>query len=118
MTMTKSIATILLFSAVSLPLASFGQAVQRTVRIAAVNSDGGAETSVVLAVSAGADEISLYAVRGAVDQGPDMNAWDAVDPVATVPASESDEIFNYPVSSPHDAFYRFMPATVTPPFKK
>ena len=59
MTMTKSIATILLFSAVSLPLASFGQAVQRKVRIAAFNSDGGAVTSVVLAVSAGAEKISL-----------------------------------------------------------
>ena len=90
----------------------------RTVRIAAVNSEGGVVTSVDLAVSAGADEISLYAVRGAVDQGPDMNAWDTIDSVATVPASESEEIFNYPVSSPHDAFYRFMLATVTPPFKK
>ena len=116
--MTKSIATILMFAAVSLPLASFGQAVQRTVRIAAFNSDGGAVTSVVLAVSAGAEEISLYAVHGAVDHGSDMNAWDTVDSVATVPASESEEIFNYPVSSPHDAFYRFMLATVTPPFKK
>ena len=117
MTMTKSIATILLIAA-ALPLASFGQAVQRTVRIAAFNSDGGAVTSVVLAVSAGAEKISLYAVHGAVDHGSDMNAWDTVDSVATVPASESEEIFNYPVSSPHDAFYRFMLATVTPPFKK
>lgn len=116
--MTKSIATILLFSAVSLPLASFGQAVQRTVRIAAVNSDGGAVTSVVLAVSAGADEISLYAVHGAADHGADMNAWYSVDSVATVPASESEEIFNYPVSSPLDAFYRFMLASVEAPFKK
>ena len=118
MTMTKSIATILLFSAVSLPLASFGQAVQRTVRIAAVNSEDGVVTSVDLAVSAGADEISLYAVRGAVDQGPDMNAWDTVDSVATVPASESEQTFNYAIVRPHDAFYRFMLASFTPPFKK
>lgn len=118
MTMTKSIATILLFSAFSLPLASFGQAVQRTVRIAAVNSEGGVVTSVDLAVSAGADEISLYAVRGAVDQGPDMNAWDTVDSVATVPASESEQTFNYAIVRPHDAFYRFMLASFTPPFKK
>ena len=90
----------------------------RTVRIAAVNSEGGVVTSVDLAVSAGADAITLYAVHGAADHGADMNAWDAVDSVATVPASESEEIFNYPVSSPHDAFYRFMLATVTPPFKK
>ena len=118
MTMTKSIATILLLAATALPLASFGQAVQRTVRIAAVNSDGGAVTSVVLAVSAGADEISLYAVRGAVDQGPDMNAWDTIDSVATVPASENEQTFNYAIVRPHDAFYRFMLASFTPPFKK
>ena len=116
--MTKSIATILLLAATALPLASFGQAVQRTVRIAAVNSDGGAVTSVVLAVSAGADEISLYAVRGAVDQGPDMNAWDTIDSVATVPASENEQTFNYAIVRPHDAFYRFMLASFTPPFKK
>ena len=90
----------------------------RTVRIAAVNSEGGKVTSVVLAVSAGADEISLYAVRGAVDQGPDMNAWDTVDSVATVPASESEQTFNYAIVQPHDAFYRFMLASFTPPFKK
>ena len=116
--MTKSIATILLFSAVSLPLASFDQAVQRTVRIAAFNSDEGAVTSVVLAVSAGAEEISLYAVHGAVDHGSDMNAWDTVDSVATVPASESEQTFNYAIVRPHDAFYRFMLASFTPPFKK
>ena len=118
MTMTKSIATILLFSAISLPLASFGQDVQRTVRIAAVNYEGGVAASVDLAVSAGDESISLYAVHGAVDHGSDMNAWDTVDSVATVPASESEQIVNYLVSSPHDAFYRFMLATVTPPFKK
>ena len=116
--MTKSIATILMFAAVSLPLASFGQAVQRTVRIAAVNSEGGVVTSVDLAVSAGADEISLYAVRGAVDQGPDMNAWDTIDSVATVPASESELTYNYPVSQPFDAAYRFALASYTLPFKK
>ena len=116
--MTKSIATILLLAATALPLASFGQAVQRTVRIAAVNSDGGAVTSVVLAVSAGADEISLYAVRGAVDQGPDMNAWDTIDSVATVPASENELTYNYPVSQPFDAAYRFALASYTLPFKK
>ena len=116
--MTKSIATILMFAAVSLPLASFGQAVQRTVRIAAVNSEGGVVTSVDLAVSAGADEISLYAVRGAVDQGPDMNAWDTIDSVATVPASENELTYNYPVSQPFDAAYRFALASYTLPFKK
>ena len=116
--MTKSIATILMFAAVSLPLASFGQAVQRTVRIAAFNSDGGAVTSIVLAVSAGAEEISLYAVHGAVDHGSDMNAWDTVDSVATVPASESEQTFNYAIARPHDAFYRFILASFTPPFKK
>ena len=118
--MTKSIATILLFSAVSLPLASFGQAVQRTVRIAAVNSEGGVVTSVDLAVSAGAEEISLYAVHGAVDQGSDMTAWDSIDSVATVPASESEEIFNYPISRPHGAVYRFILVSVDTPanFKK
>ena len=116
--MTKSIATILLFSAVSLPLASFGQAVQRTVRIAAINSEGGVVTSVDLAVSAGADAISLYAVHGAVDHGSDMNAWDTVDSVATVPASESEQTFNYAIVRPHDALYRFMLASFNPPFKK
>ena len=90
----------------------------RSVRIAAVNSQGGVATSVSLAVSAGADPISLYAVHGAADHGADMDAWDSVDSVATVPASESEEIVNYPISRPHGAFYRFMLATVTPPFKK
>ncbi|MBQ1428488.1 MAG: hypothetical protein IIZ06_02370, partial [Kiritimatiellae bacterium] len=90
----------------------------RTVRIAAVNYEGGVVTSVDLAVSAGDESISLYAVHGAADQGADMTAWDSVDSVATVPASESEQIVNYLVSSPHDAFYRFMLATVTPPFKK
>ena len=118
MTMTKSIATILLFSAFSLPLASFGQAVQRTVRIAAVNSEGGVVTSVDLAVSAGAEAITLYAVHGAADHGADMNAWDAVDPVATVPASESEETVNYPIRQPYDAVYRFMLASIEAPFKK
>ena len=116
--MTKSIATILLFSAFSLPLASFGQAVQRTVRIAAVNSEGGVVTSVDLAVSAGAEAITLYAVHGAADHGADMNAWDAVDPVATVPASESEETVNYPIRQPYDAVYRFMLASIEAPFKK
>ena len=116
--MTKSIATILMFAAVSLPLASFGQAVKRTVRIAAVNSEGGVVTSVDLAVSAGADPISLYAVHGAADHGADMNAWDAVDSVATVPASESEETVNYPIRQPYDAVYRFMLASVEAPFKK
>lgn len=117
-TMNKSIATILLLAAVALPLATFGQAAQRTVRIAAVNSDGGAVTSVILAVSAGAEAISLYAVHGAVDQGSDMNAWDAIDSVATVPASESETTINYPIVRPHGAFYRFMLASFDPPFKK
>lgn len=90
----------------------------RTVRIAAVNYEGGVAASVDLAVSAGDESISLYAVHGAADQGADMTAWDSVDSVATVPASESEQIVNYLVSSPHDAFYRFMLATVTPPFKK
>ena len=118
MTMTKSIATILLLAATALPLASFGQAVQRTVRIAAINSEGGVVTSVDLAVSAGADAISLYAVHGAVDHGSDMNAWDTVDSVATVPASESEQTFNYAIVRPHDALYRFMLASFNPPFKK
>ena len=90
----------------------------RTVRIAAVNYEGGVVTSVDLAVSAGADAISLYAVHGAVDHGSDMNAWDTVDSVATVPASESEQTFNYAIVRPHDAFYRFMLASFTPPFKK
>lgn len=90
----------------------------RTVRIAAVNYEGGVAASVDLAVSAGDESISLYAVHGAADQGADMTAWDSVDSVATVPASESEQIVNYPVSRPHDAFYRFMLASVNAPFKK
>lgn len=115
---TPLIASALLLTAVSLPLATFGQAAQREVRIAAVNSAGGVVTSVSLAVSAGADEISLYAVHGAEDRGSDMNAWDAVDPVATVPASENEQTFTYTIVRPHDAFYRFVLASFTPPFKK
>lgn len=118
MTKTQCIASALLLAAVSLPLATFGQAAQREVRIAAVNSAGGVVTSVTLAVSAGADEISLYAVHGAEDRGSDMNAWDAVDSVATIPASESEQTFTYTIVRPHDAFYRFMLASFTPPFKK
>ena len=113
-----SVLACLLIAVAALPCETLAQGPSRTVRIAAVNSEGGVVTSVDLAVSAGADEISLYAVRGAVDQGPDMNAWDTIDSVATVPASESEEIFNYPVSSPRDAFYRFMLASVEAPFKK
>ena len=113
-----SVLACLLIAAAALPCETLAQGPSRTVRIAAVNYDGGVATSVSLAVSAGADPISLYAAHGAADHGADMNAWDSVDSVATVPASESEEIFNYPVSSPHDAFYRFMLATVTPPFKK
>ena len=113
-----SIAACLLIAVAALPCETLAQGSSRTVRIAAFNSDGGAVTSVVLAVSAGADAITLYAVHGAVDHGSDMNAWDTVDSVATVPASESEEIFNYPVSRPHDAFYRFMLASVEAPFKK
>jgi len=71
-----------------------------------------------LAVSAGAESISLYAVHGAEDRGSDMNAWDAVDPVATVPASESEQTFTYTITRPHGAVYRFMLAAFTPPFKK
>lgn len=113
-----SILACLLIAVAALPCETLAQGSSRTVRIAAFNSDGGAVTSVVLAVSAGAEEISLYAVHGAVDHGADMNAWDSVDSVATVPASESEEIVNYPVSRPHDAFYRFMLASVNAPFKK
>ena len=90
----------------------------RTVRIAAVNSEDGRVTSVDLAVSAGADAITLYAVHGAVDHGADMTAWDSVDSVATVPASESEETINYPISRPYGAVYRFMLASVNAPFKK
>ena len=118
MNWTKSIAAFLLLAAAALPQTIFGQAAQRTVRIAAVNSESGEVTSVDLAVSAGAEAISLYAVHGAVDRGADMNAWDVVEPVATVPASESEQIFNYPIARPHDALYRFMLASFTPPFKK
>ena len=90
----------------------------RTVRIAAVNYEGGVAASVDLAVSAGADAITLYAVHGAVDHGADMTAWDSVDSVATVPASESEETINYPISRPYGAVYRFMLASVNAPFKK
>ena len=108
----------LLIAAAALPCETLAQGPSRTVRIAAVNSEDGRVTSVDLAVSAGAEAITLYAVHGAVDHGADMTAWDAVDSVATVPASESEEIVNYPVIRPHDAFYRFMLASVEAPFKK
>ena len=114
----KYVSAFLMLAAAALPCETLAQGSSRTVRIAAVNSEGGRVTSVDLAVSAGADAITLYAVHGAADHGADMNAWDSIDSVATVPASESEEIFNYPVSSPHDAFYRFMLASFTPPFKK
>lgn len=113
-----SILACLLIAVAALPCETLAQGPSRTVRIAAVNSEDGRVTSVDLAVSAGADAITLYAVHGAVDHGADMTAWDSVDSVATVPANESEEIFNYPVSRPHDAFYRFMLASVEAPFKK
>ena len=113
-----SILACLLIAVAALPCETLAQGSSRTVRIAAFNSDGGAVTSVVLAVSAGAEEISLYAVHGAVDHGADMNAWDSVDSVATVPASESEETINYPISRPYGAVYRFMLASVNAPFKK
>ena len=97
-------AALLLLAAAALPQAAFGQGAQRTVRIAAVHSQNGAVTSVDLAVSAGSEAVSLYAVHGAVDQGSDLNAWDAVDPGTPVPASESETTVNYPVSRPHDDF--------------
>ena len=114
----KSISAFLMIAAAALSSETLAQGSSRTVRIAAVNSQGGMVTSVDLAVSPGADAITLYAVHGAADHGADMNAWDSVDFVATVPASESEEIFNYSVSRPYDAFYRFMLASVNAPFKK
>ena len=118
MTMTKYVFAAVAAASMLTAATATADTSSRTVRIAAVNSEGGVVTSVDLAVSAGADEISLYAVRGAVDQGPDMNAWDTVDSVATVPASESEQTFNYAIARPHDSFYRFMLASFTPPFKK
>ena len=120
MDMMRKLAYVFVFALAALPQATFGEPSQRTVRIAAVNSENGMVTSVDLAVSAGADAITLYAVHGAADHGADMNAWDAVDSVATVPASESEETFNYPISRPHGAVYRFLLATVDTPahFKK
>ena len=114
----RKLAYVFVFALAVLPQATFGEPSQRTVRIAAVNSEGGVVTSVDLAVSAGTDAISLYAVHGAVDHGSDMDAWDAVDSVATVPASESEQTFTYTIVRPHDALYRFMLASFTPPFKK
>ena len=113
-----SILACLLIAAAALPCETLAQGSSRTVRIAAVNSEGGRVTSVDLAVSAGADAIALYAVHGAVDHGADMTAWDSVDSVATVPASESEETINYPISRPYGAVYRFMLASVNAPFKK
>lgn len=115
---SESIAACLMLAAAALPCETLARGSSRTVRIAAVNSEDGRVTSVDLAVSAGADAIALYAVHGVVDHGADMTAWDSVDSVATVPASESEEIVNYPVIRPHDAFYRFMLASVEAPFKK
>ena len=114
----KSISAFLMLAVAALSSETLAQGSSRTVRIAAVNSEDGRVTSVDLAVSAGADALTLYAVHGAADHGVDMNAWDSVDSVATVPASEREEIFKYPVSRPHDAFYRFMLASVAAPFKK
>ena len=111
-------AALLLLAAAALPQAAFGQGAQRTVRIAAVHSQNGAVTSVDLAVSAGSEAVSLYAVHGAVDRGSDLNAWDAVDPGTPVPASESETTVNYPIVRPHDVFYRFVLASFDPPFKK
>ena len=115
---TESIAVCLMLAVAALPCETLAQGPSRTVRIAAVNYDGGVATSVDLAVSAGDESISLYAVHGAADHGADMNAWDAVDPVATVPASESEETVNYPIRQPYDAVYRFMLASIEAPFKK
>ena len=116
----RKLAYVFVFALAALPQATFGEPSQRTVRIAAVNSEDGRVTSVDLAGSAGADALTLYAVHGAADHGADMNAWDAVDSVAAVPASESEEIFNYPISRPHGAVYRFILVSVDTPanFKK
>ena len=114
----RKLAYVFVFALAALPQATFGEPSQRTVRIAAVNSEDGKVTSVDLAVSAGADALTLYAVHGAADHGADMTAWDSIDSVATVPASESEETFNYPISRPHGAVYRFMLASVNAPFKK
>lgn len=115
----KYISTFLLLAAASLPCATIAQGSSRTVRIAAVNSEDGMVTSVDLAVSAGADAIALYAVHGAADHGADIAAWDAVDPVCDVPAGEGEQIVNYSISRPYDAFYRFLLASVDgAPFKK
>ena len=108
----------LLIAVAALSSETLAQGSSRTVRIAAVNSEGGKVTSVVLAVSAGADALTLYAVHGAADRGADMNAWDSIDSVAAVPASESETIVKYQVSRPHGAVYRFMLASVKAPFKK
>ena len=114
----KYISVFLMIAAAALSSETLAQGSSRTVRIAAVNSEGGKVTSVDLAVSAGADALTLYAVHGAADHGADINAWDSIDSVAAVPASESETIVSYQVSRPHDAFYRFMLASVEAPFKK
>ena len=116
--MKRYIAAILMLAAASLPYGVFAQGSSRSVRIAAVNYADGVAASVDVAVSAGADSISLYAVHGAADQGANIGAWDHIDPVATVPASEDEQTFTYNLRYPRDAFYRFMLATFAPPFKK
>ena len=116
---------LMLFAAAAVTAASMLTAatatagtLSRSVRIAAVNYAGGVAASVDVAVSAGADAISLYAVHGAADQGANIGAWDHIDPMAVVPASEVEQTFTYNLRYPRDAFYRFMLATFSSPFKK
>ena len=70
----RKLAYVFVFALAALLQSTFGEPSQRTVRIAAVNSEGGVVTSVDLAVSAGADALTLYAVHGAADHGADMTA--------------------------------------------
>ena len=118
MTMTKYVFAAVAAASMLTAATATADTTSRTVRIAAVNYAGGVAASVDVAVSAGADPISLYAVHGAADQGANIGAWDHIDPVAVVPASEVEQTFTYNLRYPRDAFYRFMLATFSSPFKK
>ena len=107
---TKIIALVVsVFSAVG--------ALARDVQVVNIDYSGPTARSVTLSVSAG-DAMMLYAAHGASDAGTDLDAWETVEPIREVPASEEATAVDVDLPEKPDACFRFFLCTVVAPFKK
>ena len=92
-------------------------ALARDVQVANIDYSGSTARSVTLSVSAG-DAMMLYAAHGASDAGTDLDAWETVEPIREVPASEEATAVDVDLPEKPDACFRFFLCTVVAPFKK